>query len=107
MNNAKKLTKEQQNERMDQIFKIAKLLIIDPLVEIVRGFQKNTMPVMACALIGLTLWILAYNNLDFYLFKKIGLALLKMLLYSPSIVFNLYSLLKVCLFLYALINSLL
>lgn len=69
MNKTNKISKAEAQERMDRLFLFLKIAIIDPLLEIFRGFKKNTMPVTICSFAGLLLWILAYKNIDFYLFK--------------------------------------
>lgn len=65
----KKVSSVETNERIDRLITFLKLALIDPPIEIVRGFKKNTMPVVICALVGIFAWIFAYKNIDFYLFK--------------------------------------
>jgi hypothetical protein len=71
--NNKKVTKNDANERMDRFLIFLKLAIVDPPLEIYRGFKKNTMPVAICSLVGLLAWMITYKNIDFYFFKKLSL----------------------------------
>jgi len=61
------------NERTEKLWEFFKVATIDPCMEVLRGFNKNTVPVVRCTLFGCLVSYLILKGYDQLLFAKIGL----------------------------------